>query len=965
MENNINNKKSLSAETKSKVVPEKNDNVEILDMDFEIEELKLDDPNIKLKQEISVSDDVNKDKRSDELSHSVGTDNNNNNITPTANLNSKSENSPLPENGKDVKSSDDSLDKSNETTSLGDKASDVDNSAEKSSAQDKKSPNEKLKDGKEKSSENKGKERNTPQNKKNDPEHPENKNNANDKKDGQSNSEKNKSSEDKNVPSNENKTPESLQNKRNQVKQNADNKRYGDSKNNLNKPQKTGSLKDRTKNRIRNGVKNAAANSEVGQKVLETKEKIDKAKRTIKTIKKTTQIVTKVVSAVASVIGLIWPFTLIIVIVVVFAIMLSNIIPGTRGKAGDEKSDYSETDLKTLEKIKGIVEDYPSSDASLAMSAVVYPYFDYLWSKKTKDLVSEDYVDELSEQSFQDEELEYDMDTEDIEAEEKIGHDLYLEIFRKSSYRKNFKTLLKKLSSGEETFENYLKTKYFKKETAYKSMTENSPDESTLMQSMIDDIKNNKSLFVNYVFERAFCATTLSSAGTVELDEVLKGNILVDVKVPSCTSGTAVWDCESVYANPISLKQYVFGGTYEEFNSMDVEKTAAQMLAIKSYIVQRGKNMGWGIKQDQNGNYVVTARNNTNDLVYCDVDLGCKSGNTEVGEGNAKRDPITSEQRAVFESAWEKISDKYIYDNESKKTVGSFCQSRSGACDFCTKGSCLAHHELQSYTNTSYEAIIGMQYSNYAIIQVEGEFASAYKANGVDCSNAESVDIDDSKFVYYAQTDYSTQSFCGLATNSRIDALCPKGNTICSHGCGVTSMAMVTATLTQNYSINPLTLNNEVRPGTDCGTYGTSGASLYPYIANKYGLTYSYKANSTNLINDIKTALDEGALIITSVCGGMKINNRYTFGPCGGHFIVIRGYEGDSVIISDPYQNSKLKRYNGCLAKNNDKCIKHKMNFNTFYEDLRAKGGALHIIKGPVPFYQLKNESNTVSATEN
>lgn len=896
MKNNINKKNELSVKINSEddniVVIDNLNNVETLDIELEVDELKLDESNISIEPKVSDSSSIIDKNELSSVESNEDLSNNEDDIIEDDALLVETLSDEEPTSSEDELSSD-----------LAETSFDNDSNFNQKYNDRKEKVKEKVEDIKNKYEEEKQKINNRNRNNK--------------------------------------ETPNNLQQKRENVKEKWNNKTKNKNEQ-KNKPEnKATNIKDRVKKRIKSSVKNTAINSEIGQKVLETKEKIDNVKKTIKTIKK--------IKATASVIGSVilaaWPIILAILVVIIIAITLMVIMPGTRGKADDSKSDYSKTDLKTLEKIKGIVEDYPSADASLAMSAVVYPYFDYLWSKKTKDLVSSDYIDELSNESFQDEELDYYVDTEDIEAEEKVGHDLYLEIFRKSSYRKNFKTLLKKLRNGEEVFDNYLKTKYFQKETAYKSMTEKSPDASALMESMLEDIKNNKSLFVNYVFENAYCATTLSSAGTVELDEMLKGNILVDVKVPSCTSGAGVWDCESVYDTPISLKQYVFGGTYEEFNSMDVEKTAAQMLAIKSYIVQRGKNMGWGIKQDQNGNYVVTARNNTNDLVYCDVDLGCKSGNTQVGEGNAKRDPITSEQRAVFESAWEKVSDKYIYDNDNKKTVGSFCQSRSGACDFCIKGSCLAHQELDSYTNTSYEAIIGMQYSNYAIIQIEGDFASAYKANNVDCSNGENVDIDDSNFVYYAQTDYSTDSFCGMSPNSRLDALCPLGNTICSHGCGVTSMAMVTATLTQNYSINPLTINKEVRPGTDCGSYGTRGASLYPYIANKYGLTYSSKPNSTNLINDIKTALDEGALIITSVCGGLKINKRYTYKGCGGHFIVIRGYEGDSVIISDPYQNSMLKRYKDCLNKSGEKCTKHKMNFNTFYEDLRAKGGALHIIK--------------------
>ena len=732
-------------------------------------------------------------------------------------------------------------------------------------------------------------------------------------------------------------------------------KRAGKAKNKLaaKTASKTEELKEKAKNNEHlNKIKEKAGNA------VNTTVKAIKAIKFYKNLKKWGPII---LSAVAC-----------IFIIALIMIIVQRFMPGAFGdvKEESEAGNYSSRDAKIIEKLEKINSKYPNADGGLVMSAVAYPYYELLQSGEVFSAadVSEDEEGETSEEEeIIEEEIdgEVEEEIEITEEEEEQDNDIYLDLFAKLKYRNKYKKLLKIYhESGKEAFIEYLKQDYFSSDKGYKKLLKNveTDDLENIKSKIIEDIEGHTELFRRYIRVIEECSTTLISAGTVEIDDVLKKPIFVDVKVPSCKSGKGVWDCQSVYANPIPLKNYVYGGTYEEFNSMDVEKTAAQMLAIKSFIVQRSKSMGWGIRQDANGNYVVTARNNTNDLVYCDVDLGCSSGATKVGDGNAKRGPISEKQRQVFDKAWEKIADKFIYDKDNKKTVGAFCQSRSGSCSFCKKGSCLAHEELANYTNTTYESIIGIQYSNYTIIQIDGDFANVTIAGDTECTASANMDIDDSNFVYYAQSDYPNVGFCGRKLGGAGDSLCSPGSSICTSGCGLVSMTMVTATLTQNNAINPLSINKEVRVGTDCGPgiSGSRGGNMFPYIAKKYGLTVTAKHAGNNAINDIKKGLDEGGLIIASVCGGLKSNGTYSLpNSCGGHFIVVRGYEGDNVIISDPYQNNRLKNFSGCILKKNGKCIKHKMSFSSFHKDLKKKNSTLYIIKGNIPFQEIKKEEQT------
>lgn len=732
-----------------------------------------------------------------------------------------------------------------------------------------------------------------------------------------------------------------------------DNKRQGLKDKWNNRPKTPKDFANKAKSGIKNKAQNRFNNSKLGQTVNKGKNAIDKGKKAINGTKKAGKFVAKhgkkavkTVKAIATFIKAAIaaaPVAIAVLAIIVVVVCIFALLPGSKGSSSNDYSKYSKADQKTLTKMKKIFDEYPNADGTLLLSTMNYPYFNILWSSNVSKGISQEYSDQFSEEEA---EVEEGDDTEEVQKEDKVGDDLFLEIFKKYSYRKKLKKLAKKLSEeGETAYFEYLKSDYFESEKAYKSMLSGVSNADELKNLIIEDIKNNKNYFLNYVYNSYSCSANLLSTGSVEIEDMLKGNILVDVKVSSCTTSSNVWDCESIYSSPITLEKYAKGGTYKEFNTMDVEKAAAQMIAIKSFVASRSKNMGWGVKQDENGNTIVTVRNNTNDLVYCDIDSDCNSGN-----------PISDEQRKVFDQAWDKAKNVYIYNKENTQTVGSFCQSRSGVCDFCKKGNCLSHEELKNYTNTDYNTILTDQYSALQLIMVDDGLASGVISNGISCTGSQA-DVDDSNFVYYAQTDYKNIAFCGLEKGAIKYYGC-NSNSICTAGCGLTSMAMVTATLTQNTNIDPPFLNGEIRPGTDCGSpVGTYGSNMFPYVGEKYGLTVNTIGRTKD---DIKKTLDEGALIITSVCHGLQANNTYTMGECGGHIIVVRGYEDNNVIISDPFQNEALKNYGNCLSKRSDgACTKFSMNFDSFMNDLNTKNATVYKIAGPTPFYNLTKTNQT------
>lgn len=680
-----------------------------------------------------------------------------------------------------------------------------------------------------------------------------------------------------------------------------------------NRPKTPKDFANRTKNRAKNAVKNKARdamdNSSIGRGINNVKDGIDKGKKAVNDIKKTAKIVKVLLTSKVFLIVL--ACILGVVIISVLPSLFASGSPGVGGEVeeSDNYSKYSKSDQKIIDELKTLTEENPSGDPSYAMVATLYPYIEEMQNGNVASLRGKTNVEQEDdediysdeEQDSDDEQQDKNTENEDGETEEDdsdtIANDQYLELFKERNiigqrtYLRKFKKLLKESTGGEEALTTFLKNKWFKKDKGYKELFDDATDEEALKEAIIEDILSQKNDFLGYFFENKSCTTNFESAGTVEVSEMLKGNILVDVKVSSCTTGKDVWGCQSMYDAPIPMEKYVKGVTYEEIGvsgSSDVEKVKAQMVAAKSYAIGRSESMGWGTKKDSAGNYVITIRANTNDQDYCDIDLGCKSGRTEVRVGSAHRSAVDSATRAKLDEAWEATKDTYIYNTSKNRTAGEFCNSRSGVCDFCSKGTCLAHQELSDYKGTDFKTILADQYSKYQLVNFEGGVANLSVASALEChgsNNDGSCGLPDDTYKYYSQRDYKTE-FCGRANA-----------TISSSGCGVTSMAMVISNLTDQ-TVTPEDTMKDAYNGYSkkyCGEgiVGTS-SEYFSKAAKKYGLTYKQLSVNEKGAEEAAQVLRNGGLIIANVNSSSPFTN-------GGHYIVIRKIDIDGkVYVGDP-----------------------------------------------------------------
>lgn len=706
-------------------------------------------------------------------------------------------------------------------------------------------------------------------------------------------------------------------------------------------------IKNNLKNNLKDGLnpKNMAQNafnrSKLGQGINKAKNTVNNAKKAINTTKKAAKGAAKVGKAAAKgaakaaqvlvrIFMATFPWNLaVIAMVAVIVIAMVAVVPGSSDNVNEGTSGYSKVDQKTLEKMQKLFNKYPNADGTLAMAVVLYPYYEILYDGEVNDylrLATDEEPVDIEDDTELDE--ENDGDTEDIEDEEKKSNenDMYLEPFRKSKIRNKLKNVLKKLNnSTEEEFNQYLKEEYFKKDkgysaydgsafNGYKEMFDSIPssERDALADAIIENLYEIKDVFINYVFTPEVCSSSSTSLGYSDGTDLIKGQAVVVFKDTNATSISSIKSAPTLFGTDdyhLDLKRYVMGVAYAEvgdwLNNEEYAKTT--MIAAKSFVLARTHPGGAGAGMNRTPDYegdrtIFYMKNNVGDQVFCDVYEGCQSGSRYAldtitpgnGPGINPKPALSSDKLTLLEQWYDETAGKFIYNANTEEYYSSYVADNYYT--YCQKGSCLlqtaAHQD--ALNGSGYEAILKKYYSNdeFVIKDIETNTLSAVS---VACSSVLNggCTIPEDEFVYYSQRSYN-DNFCG-----RTDG------TISSSGCGVTSMAMVIANLTDN-KLTPVDTMNEAHQGGHCGAgiYGTS-ASYFSVAASKYGLTYeSIPSSDTSLDADkkIKDTLNSGGLIIANVAGSETAGSGNAWSTVSnGHYLVIKGITADEkLIIADP-----------------------------------------------------------------
>lgn len=543
--------------------------------------------------------------------------------------------------------------------------------------------------------------------------------------------------------------PENLKQKKEQVK-NAWNNRPRSMKDVKDKI-KNSNIKDRIKNSAKNQARNMAnrakegakegfKNSDLGQAIDRGKNAINKGKKAVKGAKKAGKAVVKAGKAAAKIAakaasGLIklfistlpWSAIIIgvILLIVLIILLVCVLVPGVGGDVNDDDnySQYSKTDQKTLEKLKDIFADHPNADGTLAISVVLYPYFDNLHSGNvtsylTDDTDNEEEEEETTTQAAGDNDEDIDQEDDDVED------DPYLYPFRKRKVRNRLKEVLEKLDgSSEADFKDYLKNDYFQNDggyfwgydeevltgyNGYKNLFEaagaNANDE--LYNLVIDDVYDNKDLFINYVFINATCSTSLNALPTDGIN-ITDYSFISNLKVQLMENKESFSDAAAI-GDPVDFKDYIMGVVYGEIGVSDttpIEQIKTMMVAAKSFALGRRN-----IKTLSDGTQILEMRDGDGDQVYCSIYNGCGShyGIYDHKE-NEPKSALSPELQSILSSAYDETINIYIYDTSASKTTAPYRSSRQVCGNLA---SCLAQDEAKTYAESGmdYKQILANQY---------------------------------------------------------------------------------------------------------------------------------------------------------------------------------------------------------------------------------------------------------------
>ena len=747
--------------------------------------------------------------------------------------------------------------------------------------------------------------------------------------------------------------PENAKKKAENIKRKASNARDNIKNFPKNKKQIASDLKDSAKNaakRVGNAAKSAAKkaanaekerlkdkieNSKPVQAAKKAKDVYDKGRKAANVTKRAGKAVVKAGrTTVTAAKGLIDLFisTLptsaialgIVFLVVLIMVVFVAILPGTVdvNDGGDER--YSEKDNSTLSKLRKIYEKYTNGDAALAMLTVVYPHYEtlqdssvtYYFKNSSKELdPSKVYEDADEEESKTDDENDKSTcEDGDEECESTTSDDMYLELFRKWTYRYKFKKLMKKSNSmSEDDFIKYLRDDYIQSESAYKKLIDIVDDDKKeeFLDAVIEDLKSKKNYFTSYIYENVSCTSNEQSLGTYSSD-IIKGQPVIVLKDSESGDFSVIKAARALYGTDdlsLSLKRYAMGVAYSEVG-VYVKNEAiakAEMIAAKSFVLGRtapgsANTMGMSFGSDQIGDKTVFyLRGNTYDQDFCDVYDGCITGryaksNVTAGNSEARinqKGPLDSESIENLSRWYDETMSEFVFDDKTKTFNGT--QFSSYGYDLCKVGTCLSQTDAikAAENGSTYDEILyKLAYSSFTKYNMETSNIVAVSTN---CTDAKlSCGISNNDFKYYSQINepYGSSTFC-----HRTD-----GGTIKHAGCGITSMAMVIANLADS-NVTPFITNEEAYNGGYCGNgTGTSYAYFFE-AANKYNIKYTYglKSNSTDITkasSDIVNTIKKGGLVIINVNGSWLNGNS-------GHYIVAKGVdENDNLVIADPYAES-------------------------------------------------------------
>lgn len=331
----------------------------------------------------------------------------------------------------------------------------------------------------------------------------------------------------------------------------------------------------------------------------------------------------------------------------------------------------------------------------------------------------------------------------------------------------------------------------------------------------------------------------------------------------------------------VPFEKYILGVAYQEIGpDAPAEAIKAQMVAARSYILARHKDMGgWRtLKEESDGKWVLQVASCTQDQVYCDPDQGCSATNGQwgqvhsgLGHGSFSRGPMAED--SPLRTYANETAGEVLVNKEGYIIYSGYLQSEQNAFSSLAK------------SGKDYKQILLQVYNQIRNYGATGIQKNSCGSSSSSCGNAANGD--------YANWKQYEGSWVGVQLGS-------SGKTIKQIGCLVTSVSMQIAksgVQTNISDFNPGTfvefLNSHggfVSGGNFVWTAATQAAPSFKYVGQVQiaGMSKSQKlAKIKELVNQ------NNVYVVAEVKGNT-----------GQHWVAIDYVDGDTIHMMDPGSTS-------------------------------------------------------------
>ncbi len=191
-----------------------------------------------------------------------------------------------------------------------------------------------------------------------------------------------------------------------------------------------------------------------------------------------------------------------------------------------------------------------------------------------------------------------------IQNEYKLDLDFYKKYLKESYFPEYYKKRYPEISDK-------------KLKTLAREAAENVFEDADFYKEIVNEILSDNNMF-----------------GPISCHYNIGSDTVSDIKVRLMQCGDGTRGQPIAGEDLIDFEKYVLGVTYAENGGAPTESVKAQAVAARTYALTRSQGMngsgGVSLKQE-NGQWILSIRNCTEDQVYCDPDKGCWSNSRSAG----------------------------------------------------------------------------------------------------------------------------------------------------------------------------------------------------------------------------------------------------------------------------------------------------------------------------------------------